>query len=133
LTKYISPDIFTNIFKEEPKMALEDNGIINKGIVIKGQLGGDIGLVIEGRVEGTIDMDQNITIGGSGEVVATVRVNNLTVDGMLEGNVEATEVIHLRNGCTVNGQLRAPHVVIEKDAQFSGELDMNVKLPEGIL
>lgn len=113
-------------------MAKENTGVIAEGIVVKGELGGDIDLIIEGHVNGAIKLDRNVLIGPSGNISATVSVKTLAVEGKLEGSVHAQEVIALRNGSHTFGDLKAPRIVIDKEAHFIGDVEMDVQLPDGV-
>src|SRR5688572_2194056 len=61
---------------------------IGPSIFIKGDLSGEEDLVIEGRVEGKVDLKQNnVTIGKNGKVRADVFGRVVTVEGEVTGNV----------------------------------------------
>ena len=63
---------------------------VGPSIFIKGDLSGDEDLVIEGRVEGKIDLKQhNVTIGKNGRVKADVFGNTVVVEGEVDGNLFA--------------------------------------------
>ena len=58
----------------EPKRSSE-RATIGPSIIIKGDLSGGEDLVIEGRVEGKVDLKQhNVTVGRSGRVKADIFV-----------------------------------------------------------
>jgi len=107
-------------------------GIIGRGIQIRGQLSGAGDLIVEGRVEGKIDLKDHLTIEQSGIVVADIESDELTVLGQLSGNVEANARAAIKSSSTVVGDIRAPKVVIEDGARFRGNIEMDVKLPPGI-
>src|SRR5688572_30959463 len=55
---------------------------IGKSVVIKGELNGSEDLTIEGRVEGTIDLRENVlTIGPNGKIKAQVFAKSVIVLG----------------------------------------------------
>lgn len=102
---------------------------IGAGIVVNGRLSGNDDVSVEGRIEGTVALDAHLHVDGDGEVVADVEVVSVTIDGRVEGNVVASDVITLNTGSAVVGNLRAPRVIIEEGARFKGNIDMDVKLP----
>ena len=65
---------------------------IGETIVFKGELSGDEDLVIEGQVEGKIDLNQNpLTVGEHGKVKATVVAKTVVVAGKVRGDIMAAE------------------------------------------
>ncbi len=101
---------------------------IGPSIFIKGDLSGEEDLVIEGRVEGKIDLKQNnVTIGKNGRVRADIFGRVVTVEGEVDGNVFAREQAVLRQSGAVRGNLTAPRVTLEDGSRFKGSIDMEPK------
>ena len=70
---------------------------IGKSIVIKGELSGNEDLTIEGRVEGKIDLNQNLlTVGENGKVKAQVFAKTVVIIGEVLGNVTAVEKVSIQ-------------------------------------
>ena len=110
----------------------DPTGVIAKGIEIKGTLSGAGDLVVEGRVEGEIDLKNMLTIEESGEVRADVEVESILVHGRMSGNIEASDKVQVSSTALVVGDIKAPRVVLEDGARFKGSIEMDVKLPEGL-
>ena len=106
--------------------------IIGSGIQVRGNLSGAGDLVVEGRVEGHVALQDHMTVEESGTVVADVEVRNLTVNGKMSGNSDATDRVKIASTATVTGDIRAPRVVIEDGARFRGSIEMDVPLPPDI-
>jgi cytoskeletal protein CcmA (bactofilin family) len=105
-----------------------DRAIIGPSIFIVGDLTGDEDLVIEGRVEGKVDLKQNnVTIGKNGRVRADVLGRVVTVEGEVDGNVFAQEQAFLRQSGAIRGNITAPRVVLEDGSRFKGSIDMEPK------
>jgi cytoskeletal protein CcmA (bactofilin family) len=101
---------------------------IGPSIFIKGDLSGDEDLVIEGRVEGKIDLKQhNVTIGKNGRVHADVFGNTVVVEGEVDGNLFALQQAILRQSGAVRGNITAPRVMLEDGSRFRGSIDMESK------
>ena len=78
--------------------SVNENVIIGKSIVVKGELRGSEDLTIEGQVEGKITLKQHVlTIGTHGRIRAQVIAKSVVVLGEVIGNVEATEKVAIRN------------------------------------
>jgi cytoskeletal protein CcmA (bactofilin family) len=107
-------------------------GVIGKGIKIKGDLTGQGDLIIEGQVEGHIQLNNHLTIEESGIVHANIEVEKLTVLGKASGNIDAQAKVEMKSSARVEGEIRAPSVVIEDGASFRGSIQMDVGIPEDI-
>jgi cytoskeletal protein CcmA (bactofilin family) len=111
----------------EPKRS-GDRATIGASIIIKGDLSGGEDLVIEGRVEGKVDLKQhNVTIGRSGRVKADVFGKVITIEGEVDGNVFAQEQAILRQAGAIRGNITAPRVILEDGSRFKGSIDMEAK------
>ena len=98
---------------------------IGETIVIKGELSGDEDLVIDGQVEGKINLNRNaLTVGEHGKVKATVVAKTVVAAGKVRGNIIAAEKVDIRDTCSMEGDICAPRVVIALGAYFRGGIDM---------
>ena len=98
---------------------------IGQSVNIKGELSAREDLTIEGKVEGKIELKDNVlTIGPHGQIEADLLAKGVTVMGTVLGNIRATETINLRETATVDGALVAPRVGITEGASFRGQIDM---------
>lgn len=101
---------------------------IGKSIVIKGDLSGNEDLVIEGKVEGKVDLPNNrLTIGAGGQVHAQVHAKNVVVVGRVAGNVSAGERLEIQASGIVEGDVEAPRLVVAEGAVLNGSVKMSAK------
>jgi len=101
---------------------------IGKSVVIKGELNGSEDLTIEGHVEGTIQLKDNVlTIGPNGKIKASIFAKSVIVLGEVSGNVTATEKVDIRDKGSVDGDIISPRVAIAEGAHFRGSVDMQRK------
>jgi cytoskeletal protein CcmA (bactofilin family) len=101
---------------------------IGKSVVIKGELNGSEDLTIEGHVEGTIQLKDNVlTIGPNGKIKAQIFAKSVIVLGEVTGNVTASEKVDIRDNGSVDGDLISPRVAIAEGAHFRGSVDMQRK------
>src|SRR5437016_14620491 len=101
---------------------------IGKSVVIKGELNGSEDLTIEGHVEGTIQLKDNVlTIGANGRIKAQVFAKSVIVLGEVTGNVTASEKVDIRDNGSVDGDIVSPRVAIAEGAHFRGSVDMQRK------
>jgi cytoskeletal protein CcmA (bactofilin family) len=106
----------------------KERAMIGATIYIKGDLSGQEDLVIEGRVEGKIELRQhNVTVGKNGKVKADIYGRTITIEGEVQGNLYGEEQLLLRQTSTVRGNIIAPRVSLEDGANFKGSIDMTPK------
>lgn len=118
-----SPAAGPHSVNEPPRRT--DCATIGASIFIKGDLSGEEDLVIEGRVEGKVDLKQNnVTVGKNGKVKADVHGRVVIIEGEVTGNVFAREQAILRQSGGINGNIQAPRVVLEDGSRFKGSIDM---------
>ncbi|CAN5784876.1 hypothetical protein BH23GEM9_BH23GEM9_29200 [soil metagenome] len=102
-----------------------ERATIGPSISIRGDVTGDEDLLIQGRVEGSVELKQHaITIGPEGNVKADISGRVVTVEGTVEGNLRADEQVVLRSAARVIGDISAPRVILEDGAYFRGGVDM---------
>lgn len=98
---------------------------IGKSITIKGDLSGNEDLQIDGSVEGRIDLPNNqLTIGAEGRVKAEVHAKAVIVIGHVTGNLSAADRIHVEATGIVDGDVKAPRLVIQEGAMLNGAVEM---------
>jgi cytoskeletal protein CcmA (bactofilin family) len=102
-----------------------DVASVGKSILFKGDLSGDEDLEIEGRIEGQIQLsDHQLTVGAHGRVKAEIKAKAVVVIGHVTGNVEATERIEVQASGVVEGDIRAPRLLIQEGAVVNGSVEM---------
>jgi cytoskeletal protein CcmA (bactofilin family) len=98
---------------------------IGKSITIKGDLSGNEDLQIDGTVEGRIELPNNqLTIGAEGRVKAEVHAKSVVVVGHVTGNLAAAERIQVEATGIVDGDVKAPRLVIQEGAMLNGAVEM---------
>ena len=108
-----------------PTAGRSDRATIGRSITIRGEVTGDEDLLIQGRVDGSVDLKQHsITIGAEGDVKASVHGRLVIVEGRVEGDIRSDEQVILRSSATVLGDIVAPRLVLEDGAHFRGGVDM---------
>ena len=101
---------------------------IGPSIQINGDVTGDEDLVIEGRVEGTISLNENVlTVGKEGQINATVNARAIFVEGSVEGDLKGDDQVVIKGSGNVRGNLVAPRVTLEDGCKFKGSIDMDVE------
>lgn len=109
-----------------------ESSTLGPGLKVNGQISGNEDLVVEGYIEGKIELPANLVrVGAQGRVKADVHGRVADIAGQVEGNVFAEEQVLVRASGAVRGNLTAPRVLLEDGAKFKGAIDMEPKpVPE---
>jgi cytoskeletal protein CcmA (bactofilin family) len=107
-------------------MAVENSPArIGKTVVICGEVKGSEDLIVDGRVEGTVNLSESrLTIGPNANVAADLSAKDVLILGQVKGNVVASGRVELRAGCNVEGDIRALRLAVEDNAVFRGKVDL---------
>ena len=120
--------------RTKPTTTSRITAMIGASIKIKGDITGDENLVIEGQVEGNVDLsDHSLTIGDSGTVNANLHAKTVQIHGTVNGDIDGAELVVVSKSGRVLGNIVAPRVTLEEGAQFKGSIDMspgNAKLSQ---
>lgn len=106
--------------------------VIGRGVTIKGSVSGAEELVVEGNVEGRIELRSALVVRETGSIHADISADALTVQGRVQGSIETSGVVSLASAAHVVADIRAARVVLEDGARFKGRIDMDVQLPADI-
>ena len=98
-------------------------------IVLDGTVSGSEPVVVEGTIKGRINVTSDLRIGTKARVEATVHAKNVTVEGKLTGDVSADERVELVASATVDGNIKAPKIIVAEGARFRGAVDMGSSRP----
>lgn len=106
-------------------VASTDQASISKGLSIKGEITGSESLFIDGKVEGSINLNGNrVTVGRNGQVAASITAREVVVLGKVRGNVTASDRVDIRAEGALTGDVAAARISIEDGAFFKGGIDI---------
>jgi cytoskeletal protein CcmA (bactofilin family) len=104
--------------------------LIGSKLRIKGELYGEEDILIQGHVEGTIEVkDNNLTVGADGHVKADSQATQIIVEGEVHGDLSGEEKVVVKATSNVKGNIVAPRVSLEEGARFKGMIDMSQAEP----
>ena len=100
--------------------------VLGATVHFKGELVADEDLMIQGRIEGSIEQKaSHLTIGSKGKIKADIHANHVLVQGEVIGDLYATEAVVVAASARVRGNISAPRVTLNDGAQFKGSIDMD--------
>src|SRR5277367_2318462 len=102
-----------------------DQANIGRSLVIKGDITGAESLFIDGRVEGTISFPENrVTIGRNGNVAANIVAKEVVIMGKVQGNVECSDRLDIRNEGLLSGDVITHRISVEEGAILKGGVEV---------
>lgn len=95
--------------------------VLSSDVEIKGSVKFTNDLVVDGKIEGEITSDGNLTIGENARIKAEVKTATIVVYGKVHGNLTATDRVELKASAEVVGDIKAKTLAIESGAIFVGK------------
>lgn len=95
--------------------------VLSSDVEIKGTVKFTNDLVVDGRIEGEIQSDGNLTVGENARLKAEIKTGTVVVYGKVHGNIIAAEKVELKATAEVVGDIKAKVLSIEPGAIFVGK------------
>src|SRR5208283_443773 len=101
-------------------------GWLGSSLRVKGTITGTEDLLIDGSVEGLIQLDEwKLTVGTTAKLTADINARDVVVYGYVKGNVRATGRIEIKKDGSVIGNLTTAQILIEDGADFRGTIEID--------
>lgn len=99
---------------------------LGSSLHVKGEITGSEDLLIDGSVEGLIQLDERkLTVGATAKVTADIIAREVVVYGTVKGNLRAKDRIEIKKDGSVNGDLTTARIMIEDGAYFKGSIEID--------
>ena len=95
--------------------------VLSTDVEIKGTVKFTNDLVVDGKIEGEIQSDGNLTVGENARIKAEIKTATVVVYGKVHGNLTATDRVELKASAEVVGDIKAKTLSIEPGAIFVGK------------
>ncbi len=106
---------------------------IGSSLSINGNVRGNEDLHIDGKVKGTIIIDNHtLTIGPNGQIEADLQAKNIVVKGHVKGNIRASEKVYIQEAAQVFGDIIAADISVMDGAHFEGTAKIQ-KSPQDVI
>jgi len=98
--------------------------IIAAGTTLKGDINSNGDIRIDGTLQGNINCSAKVIIGANGAVAGDISGQMADIMGKVEGTIRVKELLQLKGGSNVTGNLHASKLQIEPSASFNGQCHM---------
>ena len=99
---------------------------IGKSLFLDGELIGKDGVILEGRINGKINVDTSISVEKGAAIKADIKANNVKISGEVKGNISSTGNVHYMENCTVTGNTTTARILIEDGATIKGSVHIDI-------
>lgn len=96
--------------------------VIGSATYIQGNIEGKEALVLQGKIEGVIDLKNTFTIEESGVAKGEFQVKDAIISGIVVGTLQAENSVELTETAMVVGDITAPSIAIQDGARFRGKI-----------
>jgi cytoskeletal protein CcmA (bactofilin family) len=108
-----------------------EHSFIAKGLILKGEITGSGSLVIDGSVEGSINLcESRVTAGYSSLITADIIARDIVVMGKVQGNFTALNRIDILDQSSMTGKAVAARLTIADGACFKGSIEILGHAPQ---
>ena len=109
-----------------PSTSSGNTARLGSSLHVKGEITGNEDLMIDGTVEGLVQLeDRKLTVGASAKVTADVIAREVIVYGNVKGNLRARDRIEIKKDGSVVGDLTTARISIEDGAYFKGSIEID--------
>ena len=95
---------------------------------VKGDISGKEDLVVEGNVEGQVQLEEcKLTVGANARLTGDIVAREVVVYGSVQGNVRTSDRIEIKKDGSIVGDLNTARIMIEDGAHFKGSIEIDRK------
>lgn len=101
------------------------SGYVGHGTTLTGETHFQSILRVDGQLTGRVSSDAGtLVVGSTGRINANIAVAAAVINGVVNGDIVATERLEIGKSARVVGNIQAPVLVIEEGAMFEGGCTM---------
>ena len=124
----------SNNFTSEPPREWESDtpvksrkvSIFGNAIQLEGIVRGEDDVMLNGKLRGKIELPKNtVTVGLEGYLEGDVLAEVVTIEGVVKGNIKASERVILRRSAQILGNISCEKIIVEEGARVNGAIDMS--------
>jgi cytoskeletal protein CcmA (bactofilin family) len=104
---------------------MDETARIGPSIRIKGEISAKEPMIVEGRVEGSIDLSgQQLTVSEAAHIDGDVVAHTVVVAGTVKGTLSAEAKVILKQTASLEGEMTAPAVKVDEGAVLQGRVEV---------
>ena len=107
-----------------PSAGSNVRNILSSDVEITGSVKFTNDLLVDGRIDGEITSEGNLTIGENAKIKAEIKTASVVIHGKVHGNITVADRVELRAGSEVVGDIKAQILTVEAGAVFVGKSEV---------
>lgn len=101
------------------------SGFVGHGTTLSGETSFHAMLRVDGHLVGSVSSASGtLIVGTNGQVDASIAVSSAMINGVVNGDIVASERVQLGRTAKVIGNIHTPRIIIEEGALFEGVCSM---------
>ena len=116
---------------EMPSSTGTSTSLIGAGTSMKGDITSNGDLRIDGTLVGNIHCSAKVVIGANGVVQGDINGQQADIMGKVTGTITVKDLLQLKGGSHLSGNIKAAKLQIEPTANFNGECHMTGAVSTG--
>ena len=108
------------LFSSDSEQKQKQSTIVSEGSSILGELQLTCSLFFDGKLEGSIDSSDEVSIGKNAYIQGKIVARSVIVFGAFVGEIDA-DLVEIKEGGSVKGKVVTSEFIIEPKAIFEGE------------
>ncbi|MHB1336341.1 MAG: bactofilin family protein [Candidatus Humimicrobiaceae bacterium] len=128
---YLDDNLNENSNSQRPDMQKTLLTIKGNSAKIEGKLIISNSIEIDCEITGELNVDGKLIIQQSGHVNADVKTSDAIINGVYEGNMEATGNVQITETGKTSGNIKTDSLIIEKGGVFAGNVERISELSGG--
>lgn len=104
--------------------------ILSSDVEIKGTLKFSNDLIIDGKIDGEVSSDGDLTVGENARIKGDITTRSVTVFGKVTGNISVSDRCELKQNAELVGDIKAGKLAIEEGATFMGSSSVGAAAPK---
>jgi cytoskeletal protein CcmA (bactofilin family) len=120
------------MFKNKNKTMAKTTGndpvsanMIQQGAFIKGDIETKANTRIDGKIEGTINVEGKLIVGETGEITGQINCTEAEVFGKINGTITVNGLLSLKASSRMEGEVVTRNLAIEAGAHFTASCKMD--------
>lgn len=109
--------------KETKDRADMKESFVAAGLTMEGKISGRGHVRVAGKFKGDIHVEGDLHIDADARVEGQVKAGEVIIDGELQGNIENAGHVDLKQGGTINGDIKVNTFTVAAGARMRGNVD----------
>jgi cytoskeletal protein CcmA (bactofilin family) len=103
---------------------------LGSGTTVEGDVFTKSSIRVDGKIKGTLNCENTLTVGESGVIEGSVKAKNAVVGGKIQGKIIVEEKLVLETKSQLIGELKSKKLIVDEGAVFDGASDMGLQSPK---